>query len=175
MNLLQLSAMDVTAWPDGAECLIQSERTGRIMFDADHGYGIEHDFEATEIADDAHDATITRAQWEAERARIAAMEGASAFSQEQEISEARREKIAKEWWDKQMQYQPLMVIDIPLLVPKNYEQELWDEVAQGWIQGASSDTECSWSKAAVQGHVELAYDVADAFMAERAKRLKGAK
>lgn len=38
---------------------------------------------------------------DAERARIA-MDGISAFSQDQEISESQRDEIAKDWWNRKM-------------------------------------------------------------------------
>lgn len=87
MNLLQLSVKEVTAWPEGAEWLVQDERSGLILFDADHGGLPKYaNFIASIIAGDAADATVERAQWEAERARMA-MDCISAFSQEQDQAE----------------------------------------------------------------------------------------
>lgn len=94
---------------------------------------------------------VTRAQWEAERARIAAMEGISAFSQEQANAEAEREKRAQ------------------------YEQELWDRVAVAAIQGVVA-SEAFHNHGNFQGNPDNAAffgaEVADAFMKERSMRAK---
>lgn len=175
MNLVEILARDLEQWR-GVWLFCAQSIDGQIYFDNEERY--QSNFERGEffeIADDWTTARITRAQWEAERARIAAMEGISAFSQEQEISESQREKIAKEWWDKQMQGQPLMVMDIPSTITKNYEQELWDKAAlaatQAFITGHITHFghENVWQDTEL---VSCAADCADAFMAERAKRLK---
>jgi hypothetical protein len=56
-------------------------------------------------------------------------------------------------------------------VPKpselSYEQRLWDEVATAMYAGVGLDPDMTWSRAA-----QRSFTAADAFMAERAKRVK---
>lgn len=148
MKLVEILARELKEWPAKIGELTQSCFDTEVLINDDDGTGLLPSIFLSTRHDEIGYPGVTRAQWEAERARIAAMEGISAFSQEQANAEAEREKRSQ------------------------YEQELWDRVAQGWIAGASADSECSWSTSATQGHVEIACDVADAFMAERAKRLK---
>lgn len=147
MKLLETVARYVLTWPEGALFIDQAADGDLIvnydLTDDEYKYiGVQ------EKADDWQTAKVTRAQWEAERARIAAMDGISEFSQEQANAEAEHEHRTQ------------------------YEQELWDKVAldaQAMIFDAAGQEEPL---------VDIARRVgiwADAFMAERAKRLKGVK
>lgn len=116
-----------------------------------------------ELAEDWDEAEVTRAQWEAERARIAdirSMElihsGAavipSAFNPWVGVEREKEQTNAEADRDRQAQY----------------EQELWDKVATDALSKAIGEVP------GVEDLVSLSCNIADAFMAERAKRLKGA-
>lgn len=100
-----------------------------------------------ELADDWRYAEVTFDQWEAERARIEVMEVVRASShQANAVDES----------DNQAQH----------------EQELWEKVVIAWIGGAASDpTTRNWKNNAKE-FIGTAACVADAFMAERDKRMQ---
>lgn len=167
MKLVEILARELKEWPENINELTQSRFDNEVYINDEDGTSLQPNV----FLSDHHNEgkcypAVTRDQWEAERARIAAMEGISAFSQEQEISESQREKIAKEWWDKQMSSQPLMLSEVPMVSPKDYEQELWDKVSSSlfckYVEHGCKEVDAS----------NLAFSEADAFMAERAKRLK---
>lgn len=106
-------------------------------------------------ADDWRIAIVTRAQWEAERARIAGLDA-----------------LAKEHTGE--------AITSVLCSAPGYEQELWDKVAVSAMQSLTSsywESQDAFedAKALVKCQCEGACEYADAFMAERAKRMKGVK
>lgn len=161
LTLVEILARELPEWPEGVEELHQwsdGEVTGR---------GFSAGYKA--IASDREDAKVTRAQWEAERARILSE---SQPERDPVISEEQREKIAKDWWSKQMQKSRLELM--PEENPQ-YEQKLWDRAAlkamQAFITGHISHHghEDVWPDIEL---VSVSADYADAFMAERAKRLK---
>lgn len=162
LTLVEILARNVHKWPAGATHAKQSTESKRIFL-----YGInnsKYDFDFHFFASDAAlHVEVTRAQWEAERARILAE---SQPERDPVISEEHREKIAKDWWSKQMQNATLEVM--PEENPQ-YEQKLWDQVAsQIFVKFSLEFESASESKDTAIN----AMDAADAFMAERAKRLK---
>lgn len=150
MKLVEILAREWKGWPVQGHLPVSQGVTGRLYVSdvfTESGKTLRLD-EEVEVAEDMATAEVTRAQWEAERSRIAAEE-------------------APTWHFGTAEPEPDM-----------YEQELWDKVAvsvtQAFITGhitqyghgnAWQDTEL----------VSCAADYADAFMAERAKRLKGVK
>lgn len=139
MKLVEILARDLNEWP-GDLVLVQG--CSGLVYEAG-GQGVSVAYFNT--ASDWRLAEVTRAQWEAERARIAAMEGISAFSQEQANAEAEREKRSQ------------------------YEQELWDRAALGAQVMIFEAAGSNMPLVDIASHVAL---WADTFMAERAKRLK---
>lgn len=148
MKLVEILARELKEWPE--DCIgFEQAIDGDICADRDATKkNYRHLAVSMTLAEDWISSYVTRAQWEAERARIAAMDGISEFSQEQANAEAEHEHRTQ------------------------YEQELWDKVAldaQAMIFDAAGQEEPL---------VDIARRVglwADAFMAERAKRLKERK
>ena len=146
MKLVEILARELTEWPEGTNFIFQ-DYDGEVWGDAgdDSLYTSSNICEEhRKIADDfptslkdKYCSLVTRAQWEAERARMA-MDCVSAFSQEQDQAEQ---------------------------AVSQYEQELWDKVAIQAIGRLGNITSLSEAADAVAS-------LADAFMAERAKRLK---
>lgn len=108
-------------------------------------------FGTYEIAEDQDSAVVTREQWEAERDRIAAEEEPKWHIGQDDES-----------WRAECK--------------KQYEQELWDKVAKdtmaAFVSGHTvyyGHESNNWQADALCG---VAFDYADAFMAERAKRLQ---
>lgn len=148
MKLVEILARELNEWPSNRVLSLAQAVDGDVIYDfcsppSEEEEDYKHSGLFLERAEDWVDACVTRAQWEAERARIAAMDGVSAVSQEQANEEAEREKRTQ------------------------YEQELWDKVAASVIGGLSAK---NWNDYSVM--VEHSMGIADAFMAERAKRLK---
>ena len=149
MKLVEILARELKEWPrvegvDATYARQDGDKEICFRWDANDG-SVEYDFtlEFPAISSDANVVGgigcthVTRAQWEAERARIA-MDCISAFSQEQDQAEQ---------------------------AVSQYEQELWDKVAIQAIGRLGNITSLSEAADAVAS-------LADAFMAERAKRLK---
>ena len=147
MKLVEILARDAKEWlhywvsavqdSDGTVWFNLEDDVGPI-FDADRSWVSNpcHS-EMFNVSSDFQTAIVTRAQWEAERARMT-MDCVSAFSQEQDQAEQ---------------------------AVSQYEQELWDKVAVQAIGRLGNITSPSEAADAVAS-------LADAFMAERAKRLK---
>jgi hypothetical protein len=94
-----------------------------------------------QIADDiySYGGTVTRAEWEAERALLASEQAQ------------------------------------PLGDSEEFDQALWDKVAISFIGGSAADQRATWTERGTKEIVEQASNVADAFMAERAKRIAARK
>ena len=145
MKLVEILARELTEWPEGTNFIFQ-DYDGEVWGDAgdDSLYTSSNICEEhRKIGDDfptslkdRYCSLVTRAQWEAERARMAT-DCVSAFSQEQDQAEQ---------------------------AVSQYEQELWDKVAIQAIGRLGNITSLSEAADAVAS-------LADAFMAERAKRL----
>lgn len=152
MKLVEILARELTEWPEGTNFIFQ-DYDGEVWGDAedDSLYTSSNICEEhRKIGDDfptslknKYCSLVTRAQWEAERARMA-MDCVSAFSQEQDQAEQ---------------------------AVSQYDQELWDKVASGLFCGyvSAHKESCYFKEEHATKH---AFEFADAFMAERAKRLK---
>lgn len=160
MNLLENLARNVDGWPD-CDFIVQDD--GGICWPSMNGKATYNDgFWSSNIpelnnfvlekSEDNDTAKVTRAEWQSERQRIA-LEGISQFSQEQDnaIERQLRDESAKQ-----------------------YERELWDNVAVNTLSGMlaswPNDSEPIEFKTR---NISDAMDYADAFMVERAKRMKG--
>ena len=98
------------------------------------------------LAEDWEAACITRPQWQAERDRMKAMEEISKFSQEQD----------------QLQHP----------AEPTYEQQLWDRVyEESWKHAMKACDPDHVTQEMFSHMTECAGAIADAFMAERAKRV----
>ena len=153
MKLVEILARELTEWPEGTNFIFQ-DYDGEVWGDAgdDSLYTSSNICEEhRKIGDDfptslkdKYCSLVTRAQWEAERARMA-MDCVSAFSQEQDQAEQ---------------------------AVSQYEQELWDKVAERVFSTAFVDGLTGWGEEGFKDVAGRAMTAADAFMAERAKRLK---
>ena len=155
MKLVEILARELTEWPEGTNFIFQ-DYDGEVWGDAgdDSLYTSSNICEEhRKIGDDfptslkdKYCSLVTRAQWEAERARMA-MDCVSAFSQEQDQAEQ---------------------------AVSQYEQELWDKAAISAIGGIVASRgfhEYSTYQGVPENAAIFGAECADAFMAERAKRL----
>lgn len=148
MKLVEILARELKEWPEGARCARQSDETRKIYF-----YGAKedkHDFDFHVFAEDAgQNVTVTRTQWEEERARV--------------LAESQPERDAD----------VANVVDAGKSRNKE-DQALWDKVAIASTQAFITAHVTHFGHENVWESKELvscAADYADAFMAERAKRL----
>lgn len=154
MNLVEILAREWSVWPVQDHLPISQDGYGGygglyvscVFTESGNTMRLDEEFE---IADDMATAEVTRAQWAEERERIAAEESPTwHIGQEDESWRAECEK--------------------------QYEQELWDKVAVASMNGLISCD--AFHGGLYQQNPENAAifgaDCADAFMAERAKRLK---
>ena len=151
MKLVEILARDVKEWLDCWVSAVQ-DSDGTVWFNLVDNVGPIFDADRSWVSNPCHSeifnvssdfqtAIVTRAQWEAERARMA-MDCISAFSQEQDQAEQ---------------------------AVSQYEQELWDRVAASSLSGVIA----AYTDDDVKNNIAHCFEYADAFMAERAKRLKG--
>lgn len=144
MNLVEILARELKEWPIRAEEIGQWP-CGEVCVRDLIGVSTREIFTSITIADDI-DAWVTRAQWEAERARI--------LAESSKFTEADKAHIAE-------------LTAIACGKRSKEDQALWDKVAIAAISGLTS-----W-KDGPESLAEDAFDIADAFIAERAKRMKG--
>lgn len=162
-KLVEILARELKEWPRGCVSLTQSAFDREVIEDNDAGSPIGF------FASERHDEsglypTVTRAQWEAERARIAANQQATAEARE--IAKGREFEWCNpdeelrcklEEYDKQQAKE---------------DQALWDRVAIGAMHAYMAQPEAI-GDVVVEEFVGWGVEVADAFMAARAKRMKG--
>lgn len=149
-KLVEILARELKEWPEGAESIWQAD-DGAVLADT------VALFAASEISD--VDDYVTRAQWEAERARIAANQQATAEAREIARTGA-------------MTAEEQELADIACGKRSREDQELWDKVAIGAIRAYMAQPKAI-GDVVVEEFVGWGVEVADAFMAERAKRIKG--
>ena len=154
MKLVEILARELEVWPDAVEYMWQDydgSWWGRGSDDellSTHEVGAGHRMFAEKNPEDGNMSvlTITRPQWQAERDRMKAMGTQQATASTE----------------------------------PTYEQQLWDRVAQstlasmlGAIGGADFfvDDACTQKAVSSADFASCAADYADAFMAERAKRV----
>lgn len=141
MKLVEILARGWAEWPQALVSAFQ-EKDGAIW--GNMWFDYKHALGIVNIADDWETALITRGQWQAERNRMNKMEA---------LIEARD--------------------NLPSTEP-TYEQQLWDRVASSAICGivaSSAFHNYQNFQGNVANAVDFASQVADAFMAERAKRV----
>ena len=158
MKLVEILARELTEWPEGTNFIFQ-DYDGEAWGDA----GNESLYTSSNICEehrkigddfptslkDKYCSLVTRAQWEAERARIAEL----ARGQDSLIT---TDATPEEWRNE---------------CQKQYEQELWDRVAASSLSGVIA----AYTDDDVKNNIAHCFEYADAFMAERAKRLKGSQ
>ena len=151
MKLVEILARELKEWPRTEVLYLSQAQDGDLVLDfcdpvSDVPGDWEHLGKCFDRASDWIDAKVTRAQWETERARIA-MDCISAFSQEQDQAEQ---------------------------AVSQYEQELWDKAAISAIGGIVASRgfhEYSTYQGVPENAAIFCAECADAFMAERAKRV----
>lgn len=140
MKLVEILARELKEWPEGAgDAITQSVVDTMIYSDDANERGHIGICLSRRHTEDCGYPSVTRAEWEAERARMA-MDCISAFSQEQDQAEQ---------------------------AVSQYEQELWDRVAASSLSGVIA----AYTDDDVKNNIAHCFEYADAFMAERAKRL----
>lgn len=179
-KLVEIAAREIVGFPAGFQRL--SQRSDGLIVAA-AGYGYTREVAIFDIAEDRETAVVTRAQWEAERARIA-MQGISEFAQEQENAErasiaanqqstAEAREIARSG---AMTSEEQELAEIACGKRSREDQALWDKVARDVVKAFLTAHITHYGHDNVWGREDLigqAFDYADAFMAERAKRMKG--
>ena len=146
MKLVEILARDVKEWLDCWVSAVQ-DSDGTVWFNLEDNVGPIFDADRSWVSNPCHSemfnvssdfqtAIVTRAQWEAERARILKMDPLVAARDNPPISQ--------------------------------YEQELWDRVAASSLSGVIA----AYTDDDVKNNIAHCFEYADAFMAERAKRLK---
>ena len=146
MKLVEILARDWPEWPIGTLAVRQTAGgnitdNSEIIFRLVQGH-----------AEDQETAVVTRAQWEAERARIAELARGQDSLMAVEEAEAHHAEAQKQ-----------------------YEQELWDKAAISAIGGIVASRgfhEYPTYQGVPENAAIFGAQCADAFMAERAKRLK---
>lgn len=164
MKLVEILARDWIEWPINHDGPLAQNAHGGIYipgsfrvdgFDAGLCMSVKQ-------ADDWRIALVARAQWEAERSRIANMKhGANKLLSADDY----------EFKDGMMFHKAtgyVVQMDTLTEAEKQYEQELWDKVAI-----ACYAARCGASNDSPKDLARRAFTEADAFMAERAKRMKG--
>lgn len=150
MKLVERLAIDIKEWPEGADGASPSAFEGRqVYFYGECGDGF--DYFLDEAVDDFKDRIwVTKQEWQA--ARTAYLSS---------IQPARDPEIAA---ITDRVYGQLEAIE-----SVSYEQELWDKAALTSLSAAMN----VYSDDATEVQIIYCFEYADAFMAERAKRLKG--
>lgn len=163
MKLVEILAREWKNWPVDAWLPISQDAEGALFVSCrftengeTRNLGIE-----VELSDDLED-DVTRDQWVKERARIAA--------NQQATQEARAiAQGAGERFDNVDE----MIADLTAIAcgkRSKEDQELWDKVASDSLQSYLNLCELS---GAIEKFAERSANIADAFMSERAKRMKG--
>lgn len=159
-KLVTILAEELPEWPDDASVIVQEGDkeiyTGieRLSYDGDSSWrglgGYFHpQIQLSELATDWKTSQVTHAQWEAERARILL-----------ESQQERDADVAK-------------VVDC-VAARSDEDQALWDKVAIAAMNGLLSVGATYGGLTTSRDKLALdAFAHADAFMAERAKRMKG--
>lgn len=148
MKLVEILAQELEMWPEGALVLSQLEN-GYICKPGESSFDEPITVVYYDLAEDWSSAVVTRPQWQAERDRMKAMEkieqGVKQF--ENDVDSFAR------------------MVSAPLQEP-TYEQQLWDRVAIQQLDKLTVDQEDAF-----ENLVRYAANRADAFIAERAKRV----
>lgn len=164
MKLVEILARDVNEWLDCWVSAVQ-DSDGTVWFNLEDDVGPIFDADRSWVSNPCHSeifnvssdfqtAIVTRAQWEAERARIAELDRGQYSLMTEE---------AEDWRNN---------------CQKQYEQELWDKVAVSVASTVYADAMSEFAKTGCPCEDWRDYvasdicNMADAFMAERAKRLK---
>lgn len=142
MKLVEILARDLQEWPKGRVVLIAQAVDGDLIASKDSNFSNTFYLGIHELSEDHGTASVTRAQWETERARILL-----------ESQPERDADVAK-------------VVD-GVAARSAEDQALWDKVA---IACYAQNVQVNRER---EGAAICAFDDADAFMAERAKRMKG--
>lgn len=158
MKLAEILARDLGTWPSD---LVLVQGAGGSVYEAGGGDFIGF----YDLAEDWSLAEVTRPQWQAEMDRMKAMK-----SIELKDTEGLCEAL-KDWEAAGKPMGDGVTITEPAV---SYEQELWDKVASsaiGGIVASSAFHNYQNFQGNVANAVDFASQVADAFMAERAKRV----
>lgn len=149
MKLVEILARELKEWPNSIEPLTQSAVGHEIIYDNSVGTSLDPVFfpSVRHTEDDVYPA-VTRAQWEAERARILL-----------ESQPERDADVAK-------------VVD-GVSARSAEDQALWDIVAREHYIEFLNDERKNPSGRPFRVLMSFAAKAADEFMAERAKRMEG--
>jgi len=146
MKLVEILARELEVWPEGVHMLDQ----------ASDGYVCRDRYFF--LADDWHSAEVTRPQWQSERDRMKAM---GTFDKQALHDELRSRQ------GKRMPMPDCVEPEEP-----TYEQQLWDRVyEESWKHAMKACDPDHVTQEMFSHMTECAGAIADAFMAERAKRV----
>lgn len=147
-KLVDLLAKYLVEWPDLADGAMQNPEKASHEYMRVYFYGSfinDFDFDLKELAEDASHACVTKSQYMAARDRLHA-------------------ETVKE----------MIKVGGTLEVQEfDADQALWDKVAVNAVNGEMSCQSNAAKRLDAGDLVRYSFAVADAFMAERAKRLKG--
>ena len=161
-KLVTILAEEMPVWPEGGVRSIGQTCSGALHFDGAFGHLIRHSNLKYTICDDIYENKVTRAQWEAERARILL------------DSQPERDPFIKELVEIACKTKRLP--DVNDIDVADLNQALWDKVAIASTQAFITAHVTHFGHENVWESKELvscAADYADALMAERAKRMEG--
>ena len=168
-KLVEILARELKEWPEGAIDALQRQykKSPEYLYVYFYGAcGDDFDFIASEEAEDSN--SVTRAQWEAERARIE-RHSALVEASMMELEEAERARQLAES-SKFTESDKAHIQELAAIAcgkRSKEDQELWDKVAAEAVGGLAAK---QWNDYAVM--VEHAAGIADLFMQERAKRME---
>lgn len=173
MKLVERLARELPEWPGSRIYSMEQASDGDVIYNLCHPPSLDdEDYEYSgkhmALAEDWSGTVVTRAQWEAERARIAS----TAYV---EISDKDKEFVSSDFYREIVMAQKLKSVgdeaDLSNDHQAQYDQELWDKAyMHAWTQmlSESAGSDMSHFNDGTAGSARMA----DAFMAERAKRVK---
>lgn len=166
-KLVEIAARDVQAWDDLWLDIWQMRDGTLVVRDESRYYYVLFQ---SEIAEDYNELpVVTRAQWEAERARIAANQKATQEAREIAQGAGKRFESA----DEMIKDIEQELADIACGKRSREDQALWDKVAMKAMLEYMGCEPGHIGNVTVEEFVGWGVEIADAFMAERAKRMKG--
>ena len=152
-KLVEILARDWNNWPVEPFLPVSQNAEGCLFVSCRFTENVETRYLGidAELSDDLND-DVTRAQWEAERERI--------LAESSKLTEADKAHIEE-----------LTAIACGKRIKE--DQELWDKVAIAAVSGEMACQSNAMKRLDAGDLVRYSMAVADAFIAERAKRMKG--
>lgn len=167
MKLVEILARELNEWPVDESLPLRQANDDSLYVSAQHTNGKDTNYLDIFVSKSENQlCDVTRAQWEAERDRLAAMDGNQStldyFINNFEVKDGRayHKETGYVWVPEMSSELGKEAEDWRAEAKKQYEQELWDKVAVAAMTYED------------QHSIGACFDTADAFMAERAKCMK---